>query len=121
MAWCNCDCRNLLQNNSHPKKLFLSPCDIFTAERYKELVASPTSDETLDSAQINRNATKKTQAMPNDRYIANASIPASNSIHSAERQIDKIFPPVEVKPICRDKLTIKLNVSRANADAKNRF
>lgn len=119
IMWFNCDCRNLLQNNSHPQKMFLSPQNIFTKERYMELVSGTTSENVSNPTQIKNDAAKKFPSIVSHGYFSDALKQEPKYIehsgHSSEAKNEQI-PPVEVKPICKDKLTIKLNVSKANPD-----
>lgn len=118
--WCNCDCRNLSQNNSHPQKMFLSPQNIFSKARYMELVSGTTSENVANPTQIKNDAAKKYPSIVSHGYFSDVLKQEPKSIkhsdHGGEAKNEKRFPPVEVKPICKDKLTIKLNVSKANPD-----
>lgn len=120
---CNRDCRNLSENNSHQQRMFFWPSIIFTEERYNELVSGRTNDQALGSADIKKFATRKIPSVAEKGCIAGGSNPESKSIrHSpggnSETDSQEKFPPVEVEPICKDKLTIKFTVSKPNPDFK---
>lgn len=85
-----------------------------------ELVSGTTSENVANPTQIKNDAAKKFPSIKSHGYISDALKQEPKSIkhsdHVGEAKNEKMFPPVEVKPICKDKLTIKLTVSKANPD-----
>lgn len=85
-----------------------------------ELVSGTTSENVANPTQIKNDAAKKFPSKKSHGYIPDALKQEPKSIkqsdHGGEAKNEKMFPPVEVKPICKDKLTIKLTVSKANPD-----
>lgn len=104
MLTCNC-------NFGKSQMMFFKPNEIFNAECYRKLITESTSDSRINLAQIKRSARNRI-----DKDEGNIlKIPITN-IDNDEFTAGSAYPPVEVDPICTNKITINLKVSKATDD-----
>lgn len=104
---CNCDFRSSNHREAEPIKMFFKTDEIFDDDKYKKLISKPANDNDLRVIIANERL---------KNYPNKGKLPVSEkeaNIDSDWSGEDK-FPPVEVEPICVDKLTINVKLSKAN-------
>lgn len=99
MECCNCNVRHPNDGNAGPQRMFIKPNEIFDTDAYRKLVTK------IDQIPYGMDCERWKRIQINGRCVRNSD----NDDSGTEN-----FPPVEVEPICVDKLTINLTVSKAN-------
>lgn len=111
-----CDIWNLSEDKGQPRKMYIKPNEIFTEERLNQIICHPTSND-IDAKQIINNERRKI-AFPinpnsNEKITLRYSISDPTRAHGNHSDDELAqFPPVQVGPICTDKLQINLKVSK---------
>lgn len=100
MRRCNCNWWNVRQ----PKKMYFLPGQTFDEERYRQLITDSTSEDRISLAHIKRSARRR---ISSDEVNSIYQMDESNDINTYSQ-----YPPVDVEPICVDKITINFIVSK---------
>lgn len=106
---CNCDFRNPNESDADPIKMYITTDEIFDEEKYKKLVTQPINGNEMDLKMIIANESIKNYPNGWKPPVSKETANDDSDCSSEEK-----FPPVEAEPICIDKLTINVILSKAN-------